>query len=84
MNRQHDKRWTLVHLEDDACIYRAFSIETGAWLTPPLTRSGAIRKCREWCWGAIRIQLELGNGILFSDRRVRFAISKQRTQNDYQ
>ena len=78
--RAHDERWTLVHLEDDASIYRAFSVETGAWLTPPLTRAGAIRQCREWRWGAIRIQLELGNGILFSDRRVRYAISKQRNR----
>lgn len=80
MNRQRDERWTLVHLEEDACIYRAYSVDTGAWLTPPLTRLEALQKCREWQWGAIRIQLELGNGILFSDRRIRFALSKQKRQ----
>ena len=69
-------RWTLVHLEDDHCIYRAYCVESGEWLSPPLTRRGAINKCREWSWGAIRIQIELGAAILWDERRVKYAISR--------
>jgi len=76
--RSSSVRWALIHLEDDHCIYRAYELDTGQWASPPLTRRGAINQCREWQWGAIRIQTALGAAILWADRRVSYIISAQR------
>jgi len=72
-------RWTVVDLDEDRSLYRAYDAETGAWQCPPLSRADAIRHCwRAYRWGAIRIQTELGAAILFGPRRLEQVISRQR------